>query len=85
MKPPRNIVGPAVRGLRVKMELTQEAFAAKLNLLGWDLSRDTLAKIESQIRWVADFEIPILADALGLTGPELLQQALAKNKGRAKS
>ncbi len=38
--------------------------AARLNLLGWDISRDTLAKIESQLRWVADFELLCLASVL---------------------
>ena len=78
MKKPRNIVGPVVRELREKQGLTQPELAAKLNLAGWDISRETLAKIESQIRWVADFEIFRLADAIGIEGPELLRRA-AKN------
>lgn len=32
--------------------------------MGWDISRDTLAKVESQTRWLADFELAFLADAL---------------------
>lgn len=35
--------------------------------MGWDLSRDTLAKIELQTRWVADFEVIFLAHALGVS------------------
>ena len=75
MKKPRNIVGPVVRELREKQGLTQPELAAKLNLAGWDVSRETLAKIESQIRWVADFEILKLAEAIGVEGPELLRRA----------
>ena len=45
--------------------------------LGGDLSRDTLAKIEAQIRWVSDFEVQTLAEALGIDGPELLRLAIA--------
>ena len=82
MKPPRNLVGPTVRQLREKKGLTQGDLAAKLNLLGWDLSRETLAKIEAQIRWVADFEIIFLANALGLDGPALLRQAAAAGEKR---
>jgi transcriptional regulator with XRE-family HTH domain len=78
MHPPRNIVGPVVREVREKKGLTQAALTAKLNVAGWDLSRDTLAKIESQVRWVADFEILRLATALGIDGPELLRQAAIK-------
>ena len=82
MNSPRNIVGPVVRSLRMKKGLTQAAFAAKLNILGWDLSRDTLAKIESQTRWVADFEILTLAAGLQMDGPELLRQAAARTQRR---
>jgi len=82
VKKPRNIVGPIVRELREKKELTQNQFVAKLNLIGWDVSRDIVARIEGQVRWVADFEIAKLAEALGLTAPELLRIALAKGQKR---
>lgn len=59
-----NIVGPQVRALREAQNLTQEAFAAKCHLIGWSISRGTLAKIESQVRRVTDEEITFLADAL---------------------
>ncbi len=75
MKKPRNIVGPAVRALRQDRNLTQAGLATKLNLLGWDISRDTLAKIESQFRWVADSELLILAEALQVEPGFLLAQA----------
>ena len=75
MKVSRNIVGPVVRELREKKGLTQVQFVAKLNLQGWDVSREILAKIEAQFRWVADFEIVKLADGLGIDRPELLRKA----------
>jgi hypothetical protein len=43
--------------------------------LGWDISRETLAKIESQIRWVADFEMVVLAAALKVPVIALLPPA----------
>ena len=42
----RNIIGPAVRRLRVGQKLTQEEFAARCQVQGWDVTRGTLAKIE---------------------------------------
>ena len=75
MKKPRNIVGPVIRQLREKRGLTQPMLVAKLNLLGWDISRETLAKIEAQFRWVADFEILQLADALEEDAGEILKTA----------
>lgn len=82
MKPPRNIVGPIVRELREKNGLTQPQLVAKLNVQGWDVSRETLAKIEAQIRWVADFETLRLAAGLGIDGPELLRLAASKRQRR---
>lgn len=65
MRPkPQNIVGAQVSRLRYQRELTQEALAAKCNVLGWDLSRGALAKIESGIRCVTDAELFVLAKAL---------------------
>jgi 4-hydroxy-L-threonine phosphate dehydrogenase PdxA len=40
--------------------------------MGWDLSRETLAKIEAQFRWVSDFELMCLALALKVEVTELL-------------
>ncbi len=77
---PRNIVGPVLRELREGKGLTQAQFVAKLNLLGWDISRDTYAKLESQIRWVADFEILKLAKGIGVAAPELLRRAIKRSK-----
>jgi len=44
--------------------LTQELFAARCSVLGLELSRATLSKIEAQLRCVTDFELVVLADAL---------------------
>lgn len=74
----QNIVGPVIRELRERKGLTQAQLVAKLNIIGWDLSRGTLAKIEAQVRCVADYEIPVLAVSIGVEPSELLRQALSK-------
>ncbi len=61
----QNIIGPAVRRLRVEQGLTQDAFAARCQLAGWDLSRETLSKIEVGLRRVNDAEVMMLAKVLG--------------------
>lgn len=60
----QNIVGPQIRKIRYQQEITQEMLAAKCSVLGLELSRDTLAKIESQMRCVSDVELKMLAKAL---------------------
>jgi transcriptional regulator with XRE-family HTH domain len=64
MAKPQNIVGPQVRKLRFQAGITQEALAARCGILGWDLSRGTLSKIEAQLRCVTDMELDLLAQAL---------------------
>ena len=64
MAKPQNIVGPQVRKLRYQLGLKQEDLAARCGVLGWDLSRGTLSKIEAQFRCVNDAELEILAKAL---------------------
>ena len=59
-----NIIGPKVREIRESKEMTQEELVAKCNLLKWEISRSTLAKIESQVRRVTDEEVALLAKAL---------------------
>jgi hypothetical protein len=60
----QNIVGAQVRKLRYAQGLTQELFAARCSVLGLELSRATLSKIEAQLRCVNDLEVALLARAL---------------------
>lgn len=78
MKTGRNIVGPQIRRLRFERNLSQPAFAAKCQRLGWDIGRDTVAKIEAGSRWVGDFELVHLARALGVPLRELFSQQVHK-------
>jgi transcriptional regulator with XRE-family HTH domain len=59
-----NKIGPKVRQIRESKGLTQEQLAARCNLLEWDISRGTLAKIESRTRRVTDIEVTLLASSL---------------------
>ena len=78
----QNIVGPIIRQLREKRGITQAQLAAKLNLIGWDLSRATLSKIEAQLRCVTDYEIPILALSVGMEPSDLLRLAIERTPKR---
>lgn len=42
-------------------------------MAGWDISRDIVARIEGQTRWVGDFELVKLADVLGVPATDLLK------------
>ncbi len=72
----KNIVGPKVKEARLKHSpmLTQEKLAAKLQLLGWNIQRSGVGKIEVGIREVTDIELLMLSEALTVSIPWLLYQ-----------
>ena len=78
-------MGPVIRELREKQKLTQADLVAKINLAGWDVSRDIIARIEGQIRWVADFELVKLAEGIGIESTELIRLSLLKGQKRPAS
>ncbi len=66
-----NIVGKNVRTIRETKGWTQEQLVAKCNLIDWQISRSTLAKIEAHVRRVTDIEVQKLSVALNLPINEL--------------
>lgn len=62
-----NIIGPRVQQIRESQGLTQEELSARCNVIGWDISRGTLAKIEAQVRRITDDEVQLLAQALNVS------------------
>jgi transcriptional regulator with XRE-family HTH domain len=69
-----NVVGPQVRQLREAQKMTQEDLTARCNIVGFNISRGTLAKIESQVRQVTDKEAALLAKALKVSVDALYKQ-----------
>jgi transcriptional regulator with XRE-family HTH domain len=61
-----NLVGPQVRKWRDNRGWSQETMASKLQLLGWSISRHSLAKLELGLRRVSDCELFFLARVLRL-------------------
>jgi transcriptional regulator with XRE-family HTH domain len=70
IKKPRrkNIVGRRVAEARqgCKPALTQDALSGKLARLGIQLDRAAISKIESNHRYVLDYELKALAEVLGV-------------------
>jgi transcriptional regulator with XRE-family HTH domain len=69
MKAALNLIGPQVRKWRVKKGWSQQALATKLQLRGWNVSRDSLANLESQRRVRLEDLFPKNIP-LGKIGPE---------------
>lgn len=70
-----NVIGPHVRHLRELKNMTQEELITQCNLLGWNISRGTLARIEPQVRRVTDSEVELMAQALKVEISELYESA----------
>ncbi|MGD0813929.1 MAG: helix-turn-helix transcriptional regulator [Verrucomicrobiota bacterium] len=70
------MIGPRVRKLRAAKGWTQEQFAVKLQLFGWDTSRDSITRLENQDRRVPDLELFVLAKVLGVKTDELFPPVL---------
>lgn len=74
-----NIVGSTVRKIRESKNMTQEQLVAHCNLIGWSISRGTLAKIESKVRCVTDKEVLLLATALKISVEKLYDGITVQN------
>lgn len=60
----KNICGRKVREARNKLNLTQDEFAARLQVEGVNIGRDSVSRLEKGTRFVADYELKILAKVL---------------------
>jgi len=75
-----NLVGLQVRKWRKKKGWSQETLATKLQLRGWNISRDSLASLESQRRRVPDCELLYFARVLGVRLEDLFPKNLPLSK-----
>jgi len=71
MKKPRNLIGGQLQKIRLEMGVSQMELAAISQRKGWNISRFTIAKIESRSRRVADFELLLLAESLKIPAASL--------------
>jgi transcriptional regulator with XRE-family HTH domain len=67
-----NVSGDFIRKFRIDRGLSQERLAASAQLAGYDLSRNTIAKIETQARTVTDSELMAFAKLLNVEPCQLL-------------
>ena len=68
----KNICGERVHEARCKLRLTQSDLAAKLQLAGITIERDSISRIEIGTRFVSDYEIRELSKILKVSVEWLL-------------
>lgn len=62
-----NIAGVRVKAARKRAGLSQGMLAARLQVRGLQVEQMAISRMETGRRVIADFELPILADALDVT------------------
>ncbi len=68
----KNICGKRVKEARKKLKLSQIDLAARLQLSGVIIERDSISRIEIGTRFVTDYEIIVLSQCLNVTPTWLL-------------
>lgn len=71
-----NIVGISIRKLRLEQSgMSQRILADKMQLMGIDLNKNAIQRIESGERFVTDIELRYFAEVFGITPNELYKYA----------
>jgi hypothetical protein len=86
-RPNRNLIGARVCKARSEHpdQLTQDQLAGRLAVLGVALDRVTIAKVETGLRCVYDYEVVAFAEALGTDVRWLLGLKDGSNAPKKKS
>lgn len=65
-------IGKNIRAIRESRKMTQEQLSAKLQILGCDITRSALAKIEVGQRHIYIDEVKLIKEILNITFDELI-------------
>lgn len=63
----KNISGERIREARLKLRLSQSELAARVQVEGVIMERDSISRVEIGTRFVPDYEIPVFARVLGVS------------------
>lgn len=63
----KNLCGERVREARQKQRISQSDLAARLQIAGVIIERDSISRIESGTRFVTDYELITLSKVLGVS------------------
>ena len=61
----KNISGERIYQARTSQRLSQADLAARMQIRGVTIEREAISKIETGIRFVADYELRIFSEVLG--------------------
>lgn len=70
----KNLCGNRIREARLRQRLSQYDLAAKLQTQGILIEQDSISRIEIGTRFVADYEVKVLAKVLNVPLEWLLEE-----------
>lgn len=68
----KNIISARVKELRIRLDLSQEQLAARMQTMNVNMDQQMISKIEKNNRQVTDFELACLCKCLETTPNEIL-------------
>lgn len=69
----KNIAGGRIREARQKKRLSQNDLAARMQVEGVNIERDSISRIEAGVRFIPDYELSVFAKVLGVSVGWLLE------------
>lgn len=69
-----NITGKNIKNIRKKSKITQEDLCARMQVLGYQISRSDISKLENGKRYISDFEVEGVAQVLKVSILDLYQK-----------
>ena len=63
----KNLIGERLKTLRAKANLSQRDLARQLQLIGVDMDKNVITRIETNKRYVNDFELQALKQIFGVS------------------
>ena len=69
----KNLIGERLVELRRRHELSQRDLARELQILGCDMDKNVITRIETQKRYVTDIEIQKICEVFHVTFEDLIQ------------
>ena len=63
----KNLIGERLKNLRATKNLSQRDLARELQLIGIDMDKNVITRIETNKRYVADFELQALKEIFNVS------------------
>jgi transcriptional regulator with XRE-family HTH domain len=74
-----NVCGRNVAVMRKKLNISQRELAERMQLMGYDLDKNAIQRIESGQRFVTDIEVQALAKVFDVELPTLFDENLSED------